>query len=854
MYFCNINDEFILLCGPLSESEYNLAISTEKLSVTDHSTIEMNQQFGSVGGESSAPGSFVDPFTKVVVEVCAIRGNQIQRDRLLGPSASIDLVLPDSHPPRQETVSIDYTCDDDDTITLASVSVGSRKNEEKQALTDELEQISSVLVDETHDGKVDMTHGRHGIHRALSRINSSMYIKGETPSVASSVVSISDDGDGLSAMISISDDGNQIEFQDQIENAEGGDINNSHAGNIVNMPNIVTTVIIKMLRKEIKHLKEMAVVDSQLISSLKARVYDDESTLASDTEYIKFMNKKLLSESSFAALMNDEFSSPNMFQSPIIEEEDYVSNSVNRPSKAPHLDVVIEENGKASSKSIIEDSELLKRNDDSESNQIRDDPVTDAGLLRVIRNLREEVNSYRGIIQDDSVVISALKAKLGLEDTDEIEIPGYIGVHSVRTSSPIETNTFTDQDKVSEELPQGVMRDTEQNETGDCGNTGGDGSGEQSLNNNDENNEVADLKHKIHILRNLMIQQASQVRELSKSLDDVMNGREPNLPQVKFAGDYQPDLDFEQFVAKISDTEDAKAELKKLYYCNQDQLSVIKGFEIQISSLQSDLSGTCMDLEREKETSFVALKEAREDLSAAQSSILKLNSQLEELKYRQDLKEMSIKNQLPLSSVEDDLKYRMARRIQSLIRIHLAKQRVMTLRLMIAAREANVLFALKYTTQGETGWYRGPDGSVFYFVLDGDSWILTCGPVSPLEYEEMVIKCGLALQSSQKALVRGNVLVKCNFELSNMGENTDLRGDLFMSAKTHKLYVSLSLDTVVVSDGSRIISDGGGSRTSNIIGSNSLVEDSNSLVAINGGMIADNQGSTTLPAEPTSSD
>ena len=110
----------------------------------------------------------------------------------------------------------------------------------------------------------------------------------------------------------------------------------------------------------------------------------------------------------------------------------------------------------------------------------------------------------------------------------------------------------------------------------------------------------------------------------------------------------------------------------------------------------------------------------------------------------------------------------------------------------------------------------------------------------------MIEKASMALSSAQKSLVRGNVLVKCNFELSNVGDNQDLRGDLYMSAKTHKLFISLSLDTVVISDGSRIISDGGGSRT--MIGSTSLVEDSSSLIQLGDAM---NQGSTTLPAEPT---
>lgn len=98
----------------------------------------------------------------------------------------------------------------------------------------------------------------------------------------------------------------------------------------------------------------------------------------------------------------------------------------------------------------------------------------------------------------------------------------------------------------------------------------------------------------------------------------------------------------------------------------------------------------------------------------------------------------------------------------------------------------------------------------------------------------------MALSASQKAILHGDVLVKCSFELSNIGENQESRGDLFMSAKTHRLYISISLETVVISDGSRIISDGGGSRT--MVG----LEDSNSMLQL--GDIT-NGSTTLLPGE-----
>ncbi len=78
-------------------------------------------------------------------------------------------------------------------------------------------------------------------------------------------------------------------------------------------------------------------------------------------------------------------------------------------------------------------------------------------------------------------------------------------------------------------------------------------------------------------------------------------------------------------------------------------------------------------------------------------------------------------------------------------------------------------------------------------------------------FEDLIVRSNRILNGASKAQIFGNLLIKCNFDLSNVGEN-DIKGDIYISAKTQKLFVALSLDTVVASDGSRIISDGGGSR------------------------------------------
>lgn len=93
----------------------------------------------------------------------------------------------------------------------------------------------------------------------------------------------------------------------------------------------------------------------------------------------------------------------------------------------------------------------------------------------------------------------------------------------------------------------------------------------------------------------------------------------------------------------------------------------------------------------------------------------------------------------------------------------------------------------------------------------------------------MILKAAIALSGANKSLSRGDILVRCNFELGILAENSE-KGELFMSAKTHKLLLASQVDAFVISDGSRLMSDG-----SNVLGSNSFVEDSNSMILMGGG-------------------
>lgn len=60
-------------------------------------------------------------------------------------------------------------------------------------------------------------------------------------------------------------------------------------------------------------------------------------------------------------------------------------------------------------------------------------------------------------------------------------------------------------------------------------------------------------------------------------------------------------------------------------------------------------------------------------------------------------------------------------KFQATIRGFLARSRVRRAKLKITAKQSGVLVALDPDHQGESGWYSGPNGMIYYFVLDNVS-------------------------------------------------------------------------------------------------------------------------------------
>ena len=178
-------------------------------------------------------------------------------------------------------------------------------------------------------------------------------------------------------------------------------------------------------------------------------------------------------------------------------------------------------------------------------------------------------------------------------------------------------------------------------------------------------------------------------------------------------------------------------------------------------------------------------------------------------------------------------------KLQALVRGFVGRVKVNRKRVAVAAKTTGLLVALKEKEQGKSGWYQAPGGDVFYFVRDEKAeWLLAAGPISRTDYDTAVLNVnsitpgnnnnnsnsnnnilspktasgsglsvallrkngigstsGIELASSS-AIEPGDVLRKCAFELAV--DHEDVKGDLYLANKTNKLYVAVSVDTLLL--------------------------------------------------------
>jgi hypothetical protein len=156
-------------------------------------------------------------------------------------------------------------------------------------------------------------------------------------------------------------------------------------------------------------------------------------------------------------------------------------------------------------------------------------------------------------------------------------------------------------------------------------------------------------------------------------------------------------------------------------------------------------------------------------------------------------------------------------KVQAITRGFLTRHKVTSEIVQSCANEAGVLVALRNTVQGESGWYTSPEG-IYYFVLDGDNWIMAAGPINTFDYERTrnTIKA-VARQTSMSHLTRmssrlstgaggstsihphseQHYLVHCPFNLSI--EHETIKGEIFMSNQTERLFIAVSVDDLITS-------------------------------------------------------
>lgn len=93
----------------------------------------------------------------------------------------------------------------------------------------------------------------------------------------------------------------------------------------------------------------------------------------------------------------------------------------------------------------------------------------------------------------------------------------------------------------------------------------------------------------------------------------------------------------------------------------------------------------------------------------------------------------------------------------------------------------------------------GPNGSVFYFVLDNGEWVLTSGPIKLEAYEA-------ATQDTRRKNRQEypGMLVKCPFDLSI--EHEEYPGDIYISNKNFKLFIAVPVDDLILASQIRSVS------------------------------------------------
>lgn len=239
--------------------------------------------------------------------------------------------------------------------------------------------------------------------------------------------------------------------------------------------------------------------------------------------------------------------------------------------------------------------------------------------------------------------------------------------------------------------------------------------------------------------------------------------------------------EFEDLKLKLQNTEnkllEANLKLQNLEASTHSNDLSVKVIEAELLE-----NKTLTEKMRTKNQKDMAEKDA--SLASQEVTISQLRKLVSDLKGSKD----ELESQLSEMKSDPTLNAKIEK-LQAITRGFNARARVKRTKMHRDAQKSGVLVATKHTTQGESGWYCAPDGSLYYFVLDADEWILTCGPITREAFEETV------LNLKPKKVSSAGYLKVSNFDL--VTQSVDQPGDLYMSTSTWKLYFAVSVDHLV---------------------------------------------------------
>ena len=705
-----------------------------------HSQQESSLANGESAQKSSADLPFVDPLAPVVINMCAIRGNTIQRERLTKAALNkivdeeINLLVqrslvkaPDMiqiHSEVHADINAEMSIDNDSeilpedvpssplpanaseaTIAMRNILTQSCKNIEPDAL---VFPESSVHTDLSDIDVLSYSHSPLPAHASPTAVAMRNILSGSfnnrSPDLIQNSV-IENNSPFTSQITNFVDDSNSKQPVITHTPAKVLDENDKNADN---MSSAVSSIVIKLLRKQIAHFKAMSISDAQLIAALKSRIYgDDESTLVSDTDYIKKINKAM-----DIAMDLDEEDIP-------LQHLQHVKSVMSLLSEdGPYEDPNIELPGPSRNRNlaVVNENEILELDD---SRVVEFEKIEDVATLKaVIKSLRVEMNLFKALLLEDAVVISGLKTTVSLKDDDDINIPGFEGIaasgknNSVRDYiSRLENLQFHEQDEQDSVLSKSI-------------------------------DEVSFLKRNIIILKNLLVQQAGQILSLrveassvscrEKEASEASPNAQKNNNEMKgnLAETDELDIQIEDnslvslgSIAEIHDADDGIAAFDPSHNKIIDSESPLNITEVTkneealvIKSIEGlrnpdDVLDVVVPLEEYSDV-FARLvlatlayhRHQMKTMSAVQldtrSASLPIKQEINDPihslpSYYRDKSNVNYLHQSELVTT-----HRIVIKIQAIIRGFIARKKVTNTRQLLAARASGVLFAMKPTKQG----------------------------------------------------------------------------------------------------------------------------------------------------------